>query len=60
MSAEGLSAHNLREIIRLYAQGLSGRAIGRSLRISPSTISGYLGHVRAAKLGWPLPPELDI
>jgi len=31
MSAEGLSVHNLREIIRLYAQGLSGRAIGRSL-----------------------------
>ena len=59
MSAEGLSVHNLREIIRLYTQGLSGRAIGRSLSISPATISGYLGHVRAAKLGWPLPPELD-
>lgn len=51
---------NVREIARLYLLlRLSGRAIGRSLDLSPSTMSDYLGRIRTAALTWPLPPELD-
>ena len=50
----------VREIARLYLLlKLSGRAIGRSVGVSPSTMSDYLGRIRAAELSWPLPPELD-
>ncbi|QAT87236.1 hypothetical protein EJ065_5703 [Corallococcus coralloides] len=50
----------LREILRLHLEnGLGPRAIARSLSVSPSTVSGYLGRVRVAKLTWPLPAELD-
>jgi transposase len=50
----------LREILRLHLEKEMGpRAIARSLSVSPSTVSGYLGRVRVAKLRWPLPPELD-
>jgi transposase len=38
---------------------MSGRAIARSCGISPATASDYLGRVAVAKLGWPLPTELD-
>lgn len=48
----------VREILRLHAQqGLSGRAVARSLNISPSTVSDVLGRVKAAGLSWPLPDE---
>ena len=60
MAAERLSMRMLREVLRLYlALGMTCRAIGRSCGLSPSTVSGYLGRVRVAKLTWPLPPELD-
>src|SRR5512143_559373 len=50
----------LREILRLHLElGMSARAIARSCSLSPSTVSGYLGRVKVAKLSWPLPPELD-
>jgi len=50
----------LREVIRLrLACGLSGRAIAQSCRLSGSTVSGYLGRIAVAKLGWPLPAALD-
>lgn len=49
----------LREVIRLNELKLSGRAIARSCSLSPATVSDYLGRVELAKLGWPLPPELD-
>jgi len=39
--------------------GLSGRAIARSLGISPSTVTNVLGRVKAAGLSWPLPTEFD-
>ena len=43
----------LREVIRLrLACGLSGRAIAQSCRLSVSTVSGYLGRIAVAKLGW--------
>ena len=60
MSAERLPMRKLREILRLRLEaGLSGRAIGRSCNLSPSTISEYLGRIAVAKLTWPLPAALD-
>jgi len=60
MAAERVPMRKLREVIRLrLACGLSGRAIAQSCRLSVSTVSGYLGRVAVAKLGWPLPAQLD-
>ena len=60
MAAERVPMRKLREVIRLrLACGLSGRAIAQSCRLSVSTVSGYLGRIAVAKLGWPLPAELD-
>jgi transposase len=60
LSAERLSMRKLREVLRLsLAIGLGPRAISRSCDISSSTVSGYLGRAKVAKLTWPLPPELD-
>jgi transposase len=60
MAAERLPMRKLREIIRLRLQaGQSGRAIARSCGISPSTAREYIGRIELAKLGWPLPAELD-
>src|SRR2546422_1495311 len=60
MAAERVPMRKLREAIRLrLACGLSGRAIAQSCRLSVSTVSGYLGRIAVAKLGWPLPAELD-
>jgi transposase len=50
----------LREVLRLFLLlGVSQRGIARSCRLSPATVNGYVGRARVAKLGWPLPPELD-
>ena len=50
----------LREILRLHlALGMGAREVARSCGSSPSTISGYIGRAKVAKLSWPLPPELD-
>ena len=50
----------LREVLRLFlALGVSQQAIARSLSVSPATVNGYVGRARVAKLGWPLPTELD-
>ena len=53
MAAERIPMRKLREVIRLrLACGLSGRAIAQSCRLSVSTVSGYLGRIAVAKLGW--------
>ena len=60
MSAERLPMRKLREILRLHHEAkLSAQAIGRSCRISSSTVLKYLGRARVAKLVWPLPDDLD-
>lgn len=50
----------LREILRLHHESrVSGRAIGQSCRLSPSTVQDYLHRAKVAGLGWPLPDDLD-
>jgi len=50
----------IREVLRLrFAQGLSQRAIGRSLGISTWVVIACLSRARSAGVGWPLPEGLD-
>ena len=49
-----------REVVRLHhVAGLSGRAIARSLKLSPTTVKRYIGRADEAGLSWPLPGSLD-
>jgi transposase len=60
MATERLSMRKLREALRLhYENKLSARAIGRSLKVSSSTVLKYLGRAQVAKIGWPVPAHLD-
>ena len=50
----------LREFLRLhFEQKLSGRAIARSLGISPSTAFTYQSRIRVSGLTWPLAAEME-
>lgn len=50
----------IREVLRLrFAAALSGRAIARSLRVSPSTVEDYVRRAEVAGLGWPVPESVD-
>lgn len=50
----------LREVLRMHlGLGAAQRAIARSLGVSSSTVNGYVGRAKVAKLSWPLPKELD-
>ena len=54
------SARQIREVLRLrFAAALSGRAIARSLHVSPSTVEGYVRRAEVAGLGWPVPESVD-
>ncbi len=60
MAAERLSMRKLRELLRLrFEAKLSTRAIAANLNMGNGTVCDYLVRARAAKLPWPLPPELD-
>ena len=60
MSAERLTMRKIREIARLhFSLAQSGRAIARACNVSPATAQDYIGRLKVAQLGWPLPPELD-
>jgi len=60
MSQKGLSMRKIEEILRLkYEAGLSHRAIAQSCSVSPSTVSEYVTHAKAAGLSWPLPEGLS-
>lgn len=49
-----------REILRLrWGLGLAGRAVARSVRCSPATVSDCVGRAKVAGLTWPLPEDLD-
>ena len=50
----------VREVLRLHhVAGLSGRAIARSLKVSPVTVTRYIRRAEEAGLSWPLPETLD-
>lgn len=49
----------VRAVLRLKAEGLSNRQIGRSLHMNHRTVGDYLLRAKAAGLGWPLPEGLD-
>ena len=60
MANRGLSMRKVREVLRLHhGAGLSGRAIARSLKLSPTTVKRYIGRAEEAGLSWPLPESLD-
>jgi transposase len=60
MSQERLSMRKIEEILRLkYEAGLSHRAIAQSCLVSPSTVSEYVTHAKAAGLSWPLPEGIN-
>lgn len=60
MPAKRLPMRKLREIFRLHFEAkLSSRAIARSCGLSSSTVLGYIGRAKVAKLTWPLPDDLD-
>lgn len=51
---------NIREVLRLHlGQRLAQRVIAQSLRLGLGTVNGYVARARRARLGWPLPDELD-
>lgn len=58
MAARRLSVRKIREVLRLGAEGLSDREIGRSLRIGKNTVRRYRTRAEAAGVEWPLPPEM--
>jgi transposase len=60
MPGERLSMRKIREVLRLrFAQGLSQRAIGISVRLSAGAVNACLSRARLAGLSWPLPEALD-
>ena len=54
-----LPMRKIREVLRLRADGLSGRQVARSLSLARATVSDYLRRADVAKLGWPLPDSLS-
>jgi transposase len=50
----------IREILRLHwGENRPLRAVARSVRVSPTTISDCVGRAKLAGLRWPLPEDLD-
>lgn len=54
-----LPAREIREVMRLAAQGLSSREIAASTGVDRTTLREYLGRVRSAGLTWPLPDGMS-
>ncbi len=60
MPTERLSMRKIRDVLRMkFDNGLSERAIARSLSLSAGGVNGYLQRARVAGLSWPLPEGLD-
>lgn len=59
MVAEKLSMKKVREVLRLYNEGLGYRAISRSTHIGLGSVSHYIQRAKHAGLGWPLPKEMN-
>ena len=52
-----LTMRQLRQMLRLHHDGVSARAIARTLGVARSTIQDNLGRAQAAGIGWPVPAE---
>jgi len=60
MPTERLSMKRIKEILRLkYCAQLTHRQIGKSLCISPGSVSRYVNDAEACGLSWPLPEEIS-
>ena len=59
MSQERLFMRKIHLILRLDAEGLSGRQISLSVGVARSTVSECLRRASAAGIGWPPPTGLD-
>ncbi len=60
MPTERLSMRKIRDVLRMkFDNGLSERAIARSLSLSAGGVNGYLQRARVAGLSWPVPEGLD-
>jgi len=60
MAALRLPMRTIREILRLrFDRRASIRAIALSCKLARSTVGDYVARATVAKLGWPLPAELD-
>jgi len=53
-----LTMRQLRYMLRLHHDGVSARAIGRTLGVARSTIQDNLRRARASGIAWLLPAEL--
>ena len=53
-----LTMRQLRQVLRLAGAGTSAREIGRLTGVARSTAQDVLKRTQAAKLSWPLAPEL--
>ena len=60
MPGERVPMRKIRDVLRLrLGNGLSQRAIARSLGVSQAAVCEYLDRFRRAGLVWPLPADLD-
>lgn len=53
-----LTMRSIRQIVRLSAERISAREMGRRLGVARSTAQDYLKRIAAAGLTWPLPEDL--
>ena len=58
MPGERLPMRKIRDVLRLYAAGLSKRRIAVSLNIGATSAGDYLRRARRVGLNWPLPDDL--
>lgn len=60
MPRERISMRKISEVLRLhFGQGLSSRAIARSISAAPGTVRDYIIRAKAAGISWPIPAEMD-
>lgn len=60
MPTEKLTMRKIRDILKLHHEKkCSNKEIGRSLSVSPGTISSYLSRAKAVQIPWPLSDEWD-
>src|SRR5260370_25655970 len=59
MSAQRVSMHTIKEVLRLTYAGMSQRQIAKSLDLSNGVVAKYQAAAQRACLSWPLTAELD-